>query len=128
MLAYDLLVEISPELDRDLQVRLLAGAYLASRWRRVAIVLRDVGSDTVDRLLDPVVRRVGTGVPGVRYLDPEEAGAALRDAPDGGGPDLILSRDAGWLDGSVDSTHAVRSPEAGLGELEDELVGRARAG
>lgn len=127
-MSYDLLVEISPDLDRDLQARLLAGAYRASRRRRVAVVLRDVDSDTVDRLLDPVVRRVGTGVPGVRYLDPEQAGAALRDAPDGGGPSLILSRDAGWMNGSDGAAPLVRSPEEGLEQLEEELVVRSHAG
>ena len=118
-MAYDLLVEISSDLDRDLQARLLAGAYRASHGRRVALVLRGVDRDAVDRLLDPVVRRVGTGVAGVRYLEPDEACAEIRDASRGDGPCLILSRDADWLNGSADAGHVVRSLEAGLGELEE---------
>lgn len=118
---YDIMVEIRDDQGRDLQARLLAGAYRGSRRREVAVVLGGVGRDTVDRLLDPVVQEVGTGVRGVRYLDRKEAARLLGSLRNGDGPDLVIvSPDASWADGWAGASRVVRSPEDGLERLEEE--------
>lgn len=122
-MAYDLLVEITPDQTSDLQARLLAAAYRASGSREVAVVLRGVARDAADRLLDPVVRKVGTGVAGVRYLEPEEAVRSLRSGGNGDGSSLILGRREDWAGALNGDAPVVRSPEEGVDELERRTAG-----
>lgn len=119
-MTYDLLVEVSEELEPELRHRLLSLAYRASRSREVALVLRGVSRKAVDRNLDPIVRREGTTLAGVRYVDPAEVGALLQQniVSD----PLLVSRDAGWLSDVDGHGPRVRSPEEGIAILEEELV------
>lgn len=122
---YDLLVEISEDLDPAFRERLLSLAYRASRSREVALVLRGISPSDVDRTLDPVVEREGTGVAGVRYLDPEEALPLLR--ANGGSECVVLSRNPGWLADAGAGPLSVRSPEEGVALLEEGLAANGAA-
>lgn len=117
---YDLLVEISDEMDSDLLDRLLAAAYRASRSRKVGLILRDTTREAVDRRLDPIVEAEGTSVNGVRYLGADELQSALEDR--GAGDVLLLSRDPKSLPIPGASPSRIRDPEDGLALLEDRAT------
>lgn len=117
---YDLLVEISEDLDPDLRERLISLAYRASRSREIALVLRGVSRSAVDRTLDPIVDREGTGVAGVRYLAPDDAESLLRS--NAVRECVLLSRDPDWIAGADGQGPRVRSPEQGIALLEEVLA------
>lgn len=119
-MAYELLVEVSGELEPELRDRLLSLAYRASRSQEVAIVLRGVSPQDVDRTLDPIVATEGTALPGVRYVEPEQVEPLLRK--NGVRECLLVSRDADWLCGLDGGTPSVRSPEEGIAILEEGLI------
>ena len=117
---YDLLVDISDDLDPELRDRLISLAYRASRSREVALVLNGVSRETVDRTLDPIVASEGIAVAGVRYVDPEEVLTLLRN--NAVRQCVVLGRDPDWISGFNGDTPPVRRPEAGIGLLEDLLA------
>jgi hypothetical protein len=69
------LVEIVADRDVDTRTRLLDAAYRASRNGTVFLLVGGGDRAAVDRILDPVVRRLGVDVYGVRYLAVEEEAA-----------------------------------------------------
>ncbi len=116
-MAYELFVEICADLAPELRTRLVAGAYRASRSSRIALVLKDVSREDVDRVLDPVVRKEGIAVAGVRYLSPDEARTRLHG--NGADPCVVVSREPDWLNGASSGTGVrVESPEQGLRSME----------
>lgn len=122
---YDLLVEISDDLDPELRDRLISLAYRASRSREVALVLRGVSRETVDRTLDPIVASEGVAVAGVRYLDPEEVRPLLVE--DGIRQCVLLGHDPDWISGLGGDTPPVRDPEEGINLLEELLAASGAA-
>lgn len=117
---YELLVEVSGELEPGLRDRLLSLAYRASRSREVALVLRGVSREDLDRTLDPIVRQEGTALAGVRYMEPQEVESLFQR--NGVGEPLLVSRDAEWLSGLDGDVPRVRSPEEGVAILEEGLL------
>jgi hypothetical protein len=117
-MTYDLFVEISDTLDAGLQERLLAAAYRASRTRRVGLVLRGLSREQIDRRLDPIVEREGTGFRGVRYLEVEDVRALL--SGNGAGSLLVLSTVPDWVPDFSGERAEIWGPEAGLALLAAE--------
>jgi len=117
-MSYDLFVEISDALDPGLRDRLLSAAYRASRTRRVGLVLRGPSREEIDRRLDPVVEREGTGFRGVRYLEVEEVRDLLSEK--GAARLLVLSTVPDWVPESRDRGAEIWGPEAGLALLQAE--------
>lgn len=115
---YDLLVDVGKELEPRLRDRLLSLSYRASRSRRVGLVLRGISREAVDRQLDPVVEREGSGVRGVRYLEATEAEEMLRG--DGGRRAVVVTPDPSWIPACNGDAPRVRSPERAARMLEDE--------
>lgn len=115
---YDLLVEISDDLDAEQRDRLLSLAYRASRSHEVALVLRGVSRAAVDRTLDPIVEREGTALSGVRYLEPDEVRPLLEQ--NGIRECVIVSPHADWLSANGDAPR-VRSPGEAIVFLEGRL-------
>jgi hypothetical protein len=68
-------VEIAADQGVDARTRLLDAAYRASRNGIVFLLMRGADRAAVDRILDPVVRRCGVDVYGVRYLAVDEESA-----------------------------------------------------
>lgn len=122
-MSYELFVEISEELDPGLRDQLLALSYRASRWQAVAIVLRGVSRDEADRRLDPVVESEGAGLPGVRYLEVEDAEALLGElGANGARRPVVLTRERGWIPRSSGGDPEVHSPEVGIEMLKERVL------
>lgn len=115
-MSYDVLVEISDDLDAELRDRLVSLAYAASRSGPIGLVLRGVPPGEVDRRLDPVVRSQPMQTGGVRYLAVEDAKAIL--AENGAPGTVVVTRDAEWIPVARGAPARVVSPENGVAMLE----------
>lgn len=115
---YELFVEISAEMSPEVRRRLAISAYRASRWGTVALVLRGVEPDAVDRWLDSAVRKEGVGVSGVRYLDPEVVAPRIRNGS--GGCTVVTADPASWMRDAGGRVGRLLDPAQGLGRLESD--------
>src|SRR5215468_8631792 len=73
------LIEIARDPAGRVPGALVRGAYRASRQGRILLVLKDVSTEEVDRILDAVVPRMPR-VAGVAYCTPETLSARLSES------------------------------------------------
>ncbi len=119
-MAYELLVEVSDDLEPELRDRLLSLAYAASRSGTIGLVLRGVAPQEVDQELDPIVKSQPMKMAGVRYLAVEDAKNIL--AENGSQGTIVMTRDANWIPAARGAPARVVSLENGIAMLEKKVT------